>query len=170
MLSQGNRANSSGKHVETIIDCTLEILRGKGYMVASQYTMPHNELKCEPIHSETIRVDFMIRGILNYETGLIISSKRQEKSGSAREKLHYHIHHIIKKCLPHPTIFLMIGDEWTSKERMYALSQIDGTQLLKVYFGYDGDFLKWAESLPKCTDEQILKSNLGLPLFQLSFL
>ncbi len=167
MQTQGGRANTSGKNAEAIIECVMQILKSKGYPVISHYKFDDAMLNGEPIHSDSLIVDILIRGLEGMEPGTIVSSKRQDSGGSTREKIYYHIDHVIKKCLPYPTILVMTGVKWTRKEKREYSRMIDGEKLIDIFFSYEG-LLKWAEAIPAITNSQAVKMNGDLPLIQLA--
>lgn len=162
-------ANNSGRNAETIIRCVMQVLENKGYPVKYQYRFNSNELKEPPIFSNFLIADFLVRGISPFETGIVVSSKRQESVGTSKEKLHYHVVHVIKKCLPLPSILVLVGEQWAKKEKLFCQTQVDGKKLIDVFFSYER-LLKWAETIPSITDKQRLESISDLPLIQLSFM
>lgn len=162
--NNGKTANSSGRHAESIIECILTILKRKGYRPVSQYVIPPDQLLDKPLTSDSVRVDVLVRGIPQYESGLIISSKRQDEDGTAAEKLYYHIDHLIKKCYPYPTILVLTGNRWPARLVEYAQNAKDG-KLIKVFLSYE-DLLRWVENVPPINHARAVNGYLkNLPLF-----
>lgn len=141
-----NEANKSGQNSEAIADCVLSILRRKGYLVSAQYNFNIQELRKIPLASDKLRVDFLIRGISGYETGLIIEIKRQNSPGSMDQKLPYQIEKEILEYYPYPSILILIGKHWSGKWKVYAINH-KGDWLIDVFFSYESLIL-WCEKLP----------------------
>lgn len=146
MTTQGGSANRSGKAAEDVIACIIGILRKKGYSPVEQKTFD-----IKTLYSDTIRVDFFVLCIPKYEDGLIISSKRQEVSGSTEQKIEADIR-MIKENYPHPTILIMVGEGWKGRVKKWALTQVDKVKLVMIFFNYN-DLLKWLETVPKLDPE-----------------
>lgn len=160
MTSQGGRANSSGKNAETLINCMLHILKGKGYHPVSQHTF---DIQTE--YADKLVVDNFVRGIPDFEPGLIFSCKRQETGGSAEQKIEAEIR-IIKEYHPYPTILIMVGDAWKPRIKTWVKAQIDGRSLVEVFFRYK-EVLSWAESIPQLDPQKAQQAYTdGLGLFE----
>lgn len=163
-----NSANIGGLQNEDIFATLSQMLKRKGYLVATQKII---EAKEAPIFStgNRLRLDFYFEGKPAAPLGMAVSAKYQEVDGTADKAVYYEVVHVIKRCMPVPCVLLVRGDHWLSKGRAEArgwlLEQKDSRHLREVFFSVD-DFYKWAGSLPDCTG---VNFNNGQPNLQLPF-
>lgn len=122
-LTQGARANSTGKVAEDMIDA---MLRKLGYTPLRQRTIGIG------IYGTPIQADFLIEVAPGFSDGLIIESKWQGVGGSVDEKYPYLVENI-RHCFPCPVIILADGDGARPGAIRWLQSQIDGQHLFAVF-------------------------------------
>lgn len=160
-MANNKTPNTTGRNAENVIDCVMQILRGKGYGVVSQYRL--DDLLTTPLVSDSVRVDFFLTGISDCETGLIITSKRQNSSGTAEKSVFYELW-LIEEVFKFPSILVMVGSAYHKNLRKHVRSCVGKGKLIAAFFSYE-ELLQWAESLPKMQSGNELKAIVNLPLF-----
>lgn len=128
---QGQQAVRSGRAAEALIYC---ILIQRGYQVDRQAFVGKS------IKGGDIRADFLVRGIAQFPSGLIIESKWQETPGTADEKL-YGLFLDIDKNYPCPTIVIVAGRGAREAIVNWLRNQVNGATLYAV-FDLE-EFLTW---------------------------
>ncbi|MEP0849218.1 hypothetical protein NDA00_03620 [Funiculus sociatus GB2-M2] len=123
MMTQGGRANRSGKVLERTVEATL---REHGYFQVAN-NLPNKQRRdyilngCllpkryarqvyigNGIYGTDIYVDFYIIGLAAFPSGLIIECKWQQSGGSVDEKLPY-VNLNIQTCYPVPSVVVIDG-------------------------------------------------------------
>lgn len=129
-LSQGGRANQSGRSAEDVISAIL-----------TQHAcfFSRQEPIGKGIYKTDLFADFFIRGHARFPNGLIIESKRQDASGSVDEKLPYLVANI-RECYPCSTIIVLCGGGFRTGAEQWLKRQIGGSLLLVFHLE---EFLTW---------------------------
>lgn len=122
-MSQGARANDSGKVAEDAIEATLD-------RCAIAYDREY--IACLGIYNTPIKVDFYLRPRGTYSAGLVIESKWQDVGGSVDEKLPYLVANI-KACYPCPAVIVIDGTGFRPGAVLWLRQQADGERLIAVY-------------------------------------
>ena len=130
-MTQGARANQSGKSAEHVIGAMLDRCN---VAYVRQHSIGLG------IYQTPIKVDFFIRARQHYPDGLVIESKWQDVSGSADEKLPYLVANI-RECFPSPAVIVIDGDGFRSGAILWLRRQID-SHLVAVYT--IAQFVTWA--------------------------
>ncbi len=122
-MSDGGRANATGRVAEDVID---GILRSKGIRASRQYPIGAG------IFGTELRADFYMYPTARFPKGLFIESKWQEVSGSAEEKLPYLVENI-RRCYPAPVIVVVAGGGHREGAINWLRHQADGYKLMHVF-------------------------------------
>lgn len=129
-LTQGGRANKSGRSAEEVIST---ILMQRGCLFERQKFIGRG------IFNSDLYADFYIRSRDDYPIGLIIESKWQDVSGSVDEKLPYLVLNI-KECYPCPAIIVLHGGGFRPGAEQWLRQQVD-IKLIHVF--RLEEFLSW---------------------------
>ncbi len=146
-LSQGARANFTGKSLESVIENM--IARRFTYVGAEHFVRCFDFARpiytkqiqlCQSIYGTPIRCDFVVYHPDLSPSDYIIECKWQEQSGSADEKFPWLVANI-RERYPHQTIIVLDGGGYRESARQWLLRQVDD-RLIHVFT--IGQFLKWA--------------------------
>lgn len=129
-LSQGGRANKSGRTAEEVIST---VLAQRGCRFERQ------KLIGRGIYDTPLYADFYIQARDEYPIGLIIESKWQDISGSVDEKLPYLVLNV-KECYPCPAIIVLHGGGFRPGAEQWLRRQIDDRL---IYVFRLEEFLSW---------------------------
>lgn len=130
-LSQGARANQSGRSAEEVIST---ILMRRGCRFERQKFIGRS------IYDSDLYADFYITTHDDYPIGVVIESKWQDVSGSVDEKLPYLVLNI-KECYPCPAIIVLHGGGFRPGAEQWLRRQIDA-KLIHIF--RLEEFLSWS--------------------------
>lgn len=130
-LSQGARANHSGRSAEEVISTIL---------LRRSCIFERQKFIGRSIYDSDLYADFYITTRDDYPIGLIIESKWQDVGGSVDEKLPYLVLNI-KECYPCPAIIVLHGGGFRAGAEQWLRRQIDA-KLIHVF--RLEEFLSWS--------------------------
>ncbi|MBD2388276.1 PD-(D/E)XK nuclease superfamily protein [Cylindrospermum sp. FACHB-282] len=158
-MTQGGRANKSGKVLEKTLEGTLA---GHGYIQVGENLTQKQRLDSllkstnlpkryatqvnigAGIYGTDISVDFYIIGSASISSGLIIECKWQGGGGSVDEKLPY-VNLNIQNCYPAPAIVLIDGGGMRTGAIRWLKNQVGFNQNLRAVYELTS-FIIWANN------------------------
>jgi hypothetical protein len=115
METQGKKANKAGGMFEEIV---ATILKENKIKFIPQHIL------CKSIYGHPHKVDFFITNVLQYQNGLVIQAKWQDRSGSVDEKYPYEVMNI-REMYPCPAIFIVAGGGQKDGAIIWMKKQVD---------------------------------------------
>lgn len=152
-MTQGGRANKSGKILESNIEA---ILKGHNYFQVGNHIQKEFLLNAAllpkrygkevyigtGIYHTELKVDFYVIGSPAISSGFIVECKWQESGGSVDEKFPY-LNMNIQSSYPAPTIIVMGGEGMREGASNWLKARVNDNPNLLAVFSLDR-FIAWA--------------------------